>query len=323
MSGQLRIINGATIRRLAPPEKLIGWMREAMIAVSRREVELPLRRAIVLPGGMGAIGIMPGYVGAEANSAGVKLVSLVPPERRKGSSHLGLMVLYDADGLVPEAILCGGTVTAIRTSAATANATDLLARKDATKLPTLGSGEQAAAHIDALRVVRPIDDVRIWGVNQDNAQRLAIEKGGRSCKTVEEALDGADIVCTVTAASEPILFGRQLADGMHVNLVGSSFPDKREVDDEVVTKSRFFIDYLPSTLDQAGEFLHARETGLVTDNHILGEIGAVATGEITGRQSDADITVYKSLGVAAQDIMTARRVFELACSAGLGTLANI
>ena len=101
------------------------------------------------------------------------------------------------------------------------------------------------------------------------------------------------------------------------------FPDKREVDDEVVTKSRFFIDYLPSTLDQAGEFLHARETGLVTDNHILGEIGAVATGEITGRQSDADITVYKSLGVAAQDIMTARRVFELACSAGLGTLANI
>jgi ornithine cyclodeaminase len=156
MSGQLRIINGATIRRLAPPEKLIGWMREAMIAVSRREVELPLRRAIVLPGGMGAIGIMPGYVGAEANSAGVKLVSLVPPERRKGSSHLGLMVLYDADGLVPEAILCGGTVTAIRTSAATANATDLLARKDATKLTILGSGEQAAAHIDALRVVRPM-----------------------------------------------------------------------------------------------------------------------------------------------------------------------
>lgn len=319
----LRIIDGATIRRLAPPDKLIGWMREAMIAVSRREVELPMRRAMVLPDDMGAIGMMPGYVGAEANSAGVKLVSLVPPERRKGSSHLGLMVLYDADGLVPVAILCGGTVTAVRTSAATANATDLLARKDATKLAILGSGEQAAAHIDALRMVRSIDDVRIWGIDQDQVRHLAAEKGGRACNTVDEALDGTDIVCTLTAASEPILFGRQLADGMHVNLVGSSFPDKREADDEVVTKSRFFVDYLPSTLDQAGEFLHAREAGLVSDDHILGEIGAIATGEIEGRKSHSDITVYKSLGVAAQDIMTARRVFKLACDAGLGTLADI
>ncbi|WP_088308489.1 ornithine cyclodeaminase family protein [Novosphingobium sp. B 225] len=323
MSSQLRIIDGATIRRLAPPEKLIGWMREAMIAVSRREVELPLRRALVLPGDMGAVGMMPGYVGAEVNSAGVKLVSLVPPARRKGSSHLGLMVLYDADGLVPEAILCGGTVTAVRTSAATANATDLLARKDASKLAILGSGEQAAAHIDALRQVRSIDEVRIWGIDQDNAERLAREKGGRACSSVDEALDGADIVCTVTAASEPILFGRQLAPGMHVNLVGSSFPDKREADDEVVTRSRFFIDYLPSTMDQAGEFLHAREAGLVGDDHIQGEIGAVATGEIAGRQSDHEITVYKSLGVAAQDIVTARRIFELARDADLGTLASV
>lgn len=323
MSSQLRIIDGATIRRLAPPDKLIGWMREAMIAVSRREVELPLRRALVLPGDMGAVGMMPGYVGAEVNSAGVKLVSLVPPARRKGSSHLGLMVLYDADGLVPEAILCGGTVTAVRTSAATANATDLLARKDARKLAILGTGEQAAAHIDALRAVRAIDDLRIWGINKDNAERLAREKGGRACRTVDETLDGADIVCTLTAASEPILFGRQLAPGMHVNLVGSSFPDKREADDEVVTRSRFFIDYLPSTMDQAGEFLHARAAGLVGDDHIQGEIGAVATGEIAGRQSDHEITVYKSLGVAAQDIVTARRIFELARDADLGTLASV
>ncbi|MFN9579889.1 MAG: ornithine cyclodeaminase family protein [Novosphingobium sp.] len=323
MSSQLRIIDGATIRRLAPPDKLIGWMREAMIAVSRREVELPLRRALVLPGDMGAVGMMPGYVGAEVNSAGVKLVSLVPPARRKGSSHLGLMVLYDADGLVPEAILCGGTVTAVRTSAATANATDLLARKDASKLAILGSGEQAAAHIDALRQVRSIDEVRIWGIDPDQVRALAKEKGARACTSVDEALAGADIVCTLTAASEPILFGRQLAPGMHVNLVGSSFPDKREADDEVVTRSRFFIDYLPSTMDQAGEFLHARAAGLVEDDHIQGEIGAVATGEIAGRQSDHEITVYKSLGVAAQDIVTARRTFELARVADLGTLASV
>lgn len=323
MSAPLRIIDGDTIRRLAPPKELIGWMREAMIAVSKREVELPLRRGMPLPDGMGAIGMMPGYVGGSIQSAGVKLVSLVPPERRKGSSHLGLMVLYDADGLLPVAVLCGGTITAIRTSAATANATDLLARKDSKALAILGSGEQAQAHIDAIRAIRPIEDLRIWGIDAGAVQALADAKGGRACTTVAQAVDGADIVCTVTAASDPILFGKDLSPGTHVNLVGSSFPDKREADDEVVTRSRFYVDYLPSTLDQAGEFLHAREAALVTEDHIIGEIGGVASGDITGRQNDDEITLYKSLGVAAQDIVTARRVYDLACEAGLGTLAEV
>ena len=115
MSTPLRIIDSATVRRLAPPEQLIDWMRDAMISTSRRAVELPLRRGMVLPGGLGVIGMMPGYVGDETASAGVKLVSLVPPARRRGSSHLGLMVLYDADGLVPQAVLCGATITALRT----------------------------------------------------------------------------------------------------------------------------------------------------------------------------------------------------------------
>lgn len=323
MSAPLRIIDGDTIRRLAPPKELIGWMREAMIAVSKREVELPLRRGMPLPDGMGTIGMMPGYVGSSVQSAGVKLVSLVPPERRKGSSHLGLMVLYDADGLLPVAVLCGGTITAIRTSAATANATDLLARKDAKSLAILGSGEQARTHVDAIRAIRPIEDLRIWGIDAGAVQALADAKGGRACTTVAEAVDGADIVCTVTAASDPILFGKELSPGTHVNLVGSSFPDKREADDEVVTRSRFYVDYLPSTLDQAGEFLHAREAGLVSEEHIVGEIGGVATGEVMGRQNDDEITLYKSLGVAAQDIVTARRVYDLACEAGLGTLAEV
>ncbi len=323
MSAPLRIIDGNTIRRLAPPKELIGWMREAMIAVSKREVELPLRRGMPLPDGMGAIGMMPGYVGGSVQSAGVKLVSLVPPERRKGSSHLGLMVLYDADGLLPFAVLCGGTITAIRTSAATANATDLLARKDANSLAILGSGEQAQAHVDAIRAIRSIEDLRIWGIDGAAVQAIAEEKAGRACATVAEAVDGADIVCTVTAASDPILFGKDLSPGTHVNLVGSSFPDKREADDEVVTRSRFYVDYLPSTLDQAGEFLHAREAGLVTEEHIVGEIGSVASGDITGRQNDDEITLYKSLGVAAQDIVTARRVYDLACEAGLGTIAEV
>lgn len=323
MSVALRVIDGATIRRLAPPERLIPWMREAMLAVSGGEAVLPLRQALVLPDEAGAIGMMPGHVGGDIDAAGVKLVSLVPVERRRGSSHLGLMVLYDGEGLVPHAILCGATVTAIRTSAVTAVATDALARRDTRRLAVLGAGEQGEAHVAALRHVRPFDDVRIWDIRSDAAAALAARAGARAVATVEEAVDGVDVVCAVTAAREPILRGAAIAPGTHVNLVGSSFPEAREADDELVVRSRFFVDYRPSTLAQAGEFLHARAAGLIDDTHIVGEIGAVLAGAVAGRRHDDEVTVYKSLGVAAQDIVTAHHVAALAAADGLGTVAAV
>lgn len=323
MSTSFRIIDAATIQRLAPPERLIEWMREAMVTVSRREVELPLRQALVLPGGMGAVGMMPGYVGGGINAAGVKLVSLVPPERRKGSSHLGLMVLYDADGLLPVAVLCGATVTAVRTSAVTAVATDALARKDTRILAVLGAGEQGEAHVRALRQVRRFEEVRVWDIRAEAAEGLAARQGCRAVASVEEAVAGADVVCTVTAAREPILPGALIAPGTHVNLIGSSFPDARETDDDLVVKSRFFVDYKPSTMAQAGEFLNALNAGLVREDHIVGEIGTVLDGSISGRTGDEDVTVYKSLGVAAQDIVTAHYVFAEAEKQGAGSIAHI
>lgn len=323
MSTSFRIIDAATIQRLAPPELLIEWMREAMVAVSRREVELPLRQALVLPDGMGAVGMMPGYVGGAINAAGVKLVSLVPPERRKGSSHLGLMVLYDADGLLPVALLCGATVTAIRTSAVTAAATDALARKDARVLAVLGAGEQGEAHVCALRHVRQFDEVRVWDIRADAAEGLALRQNCHAAASVEEAVTGADVICTVTAAREPILPGALVGPGTHVNLVGSSFPDARETDDDLVAKSRFFVDYKPSTMAQAGEFLHALKSRRVSEDHIQAEIGAVIDGVAGGRRQDTEITVYKSLGVAAQDIVTAHRIHALACAAGAGMLGQV
>lgn len=323
MSVALRVIDGATIRRLAPPERLIPWMREAMLAVSGGEAVLPLRQALVLPDEAGAIGMMPGHVGGDIDAAGVKLVSLVPVERRRGSSHLGLMVLYDGEGLVPHAILCGATVTAIRTSAVTAVATDALARRDTRRLAVLGAGEQGEAHVAALRHVRPFDDVRIWDIRSDAAAALAARAGARAVATVEEAVDGVDVVCAVTAAREPILRGAAIAPGTHVNLVGSSFPEAREADDELVVRSRFFVDYRPSTLAQAGEFLQARAAGLIDDTHIVGEIGAVLAGAVAGRRHDDEVTVYKSLGVAAQDIVTAHHVAALAAADGLGTVAAV
>lgn len=325
MTPPIRILDGATVRALAPPADLIGWMREAMQLVSARDVELPLRRGMAMPDGTGAIGIMPGFVGGEIQSAGVKLVSLVPPEYRRGSSHLGVMVLYDADGLLPRAILCGATVTAIRTSAVTAVATDALARKNARVLAVLGTGEQAEAHVAALRHVRQFDDIRLWSrdVTTLRAIRLAEQVGARLHSRIEDAVDGADVICTTTSAREPILPGALLEPGMHVNLVGSSTADAREVDDDAVALARFFIDFRPSAMDQAGELLHAIASGRVTEAHIVGEIGAVLKGNCVGRTCADQITMYKSLGVAAQDIVAARQILLRAEQEGRGFIVNM
>ena len=327
MSTPLRIIDSATVRRLAPPDQLIDWMRDAMISTSRRAVELPLRRGMVLPGGLGVIGMMPGYVGDETASAGVKLVSLVPPARRRGSSHLGLMVLYDADGLVPQAVLCGATVTALRTAAVSALATSALARPDASVLAILGAGEQAAAHIPALMAVRPFKKIVIWARRPEQAEALAatlrVPAEIALAPNVQQAVASADVICTVTSAKEPILQGEWLSPGTHINLVGSSSADAREADDAVVQRSRFFVDYIPSTLDQAGEFLHAKNAGLVDDAHIVAELGAVLDGSADGRRNPQEITVYKSLGIAAQDVVTARQVFRTACEGGFGVVAAV
>lgn len=325
----LRIIDGETIRRLAPPKDLIDWMKEAMIAVSDRDVELPLRRGMPLPGGRGAIGMMPGFIGGAADAAGVKLVSLVPPDRRKGSSHLGLMVLYDGDGLVPQAILCGATITALRTAAMSAAATDALAREDARTLAIFGAGEQAEAHVDALCAIRDFKHITLWARRPEQAKALVARLRGRHKAAFEiagethAAAKNADVICTVTGASDPFLFARDIAPGTHINLVGSSFPDKREASDDLVTASAFYIDYLPSTLDQAGEFLHARDAGIIDESHIQSEIGRVFSGAYQGRETREEITVYKSLGVAAQDIMTASNIFRRAEKADLGACASV
>jgi ornithine cyclodeaminase len=223
----------------------------------------------------------------------------------------------------------GGVLTAIRTAAATAVATEKLARTNSRTLAILGCGEEAESHLRAIPEVRELDEVRVWGRNKDKAKKFVDEHGPAVkakvvvADSVEQAVQGADIVCTVTAASEPILFGRSIEKGIHINLVGSSFPDKAEVDTELVVRSLYFVDYRESALAQACEFLRAKEEGAVDDAHIVAEIGEVLMGEADGRRSDEEITVYKSLGVIAQDLAAATYVWKQAESRGLGTVAQI
>jgi len=321
---ELLILSGEDVRALAPVDDLIGWMREAMILTSKRDVALPLRRSLDLPDGMGMIGMMPGYLGGDIASAGVKLVSLVPPARRKGSSHLGLMVLYEADGLVPIAVLCGATVTAVRTSAMTAAASEALANRDAKILTIVGGGEQALAHARALRRIRDFSEFRMWSYDPAEASRFVDELkmtdnlDFTALPTVAEAVRGADVICTTTSASEPILFGEMISPGAHVNLVGSSHRDAAEADTGLVARAEYFIDFKPSTMDQAAELLRAIEEGAVSETHIKAEIGEVLAGAKSGRSGPDAITVYKSVGVASQDIITARRVYDAARAQGRG-----
>ena len=324
----LTMVSAASMQRLALKLDLPEILRSAMTAVSRGETELPLRWALRLPKSRGMLGMMPGYYGP-TDAAGIKLVSLVPPSLRDGrSSHLGLMILYDANGLVPRAILCGATLTNLRTAAATALATDVLARTDAQRLAVLGTGEQADAHLSALAAVRRFDEVLIWGRQRSAARALAERHSERFrrvtvCASADEAVAGADVVCTVTASSTPIFSGASLQPGTHLNLVGSSTPDKRECDTEAVRRSRYFVDYRASAFAQAGELLTAISEGVVTEQHVVAEIGEVISGRAEGRRGAADITAYKSLGVAAQDLAVASALLAAAHLSGDGVKVEI
>jgi ornithine cyclodeaminase len=326
---KVRFIPGADLRRILTYPACIGVVRKAMIETSRRNVSLPLRHGMPLPGGRGLFGMMYGYLG-QPESFGIKLVSLFPGNAQAGfSSHMGLVVLYEAKHGKPAAIMDGSVVTAIRTAAASAVATDALARRDAKTLAILGTGEQAESHLRAIPVVRGITKARVWGRNPEhvkdfiaaNAQELRAPI--EPADSVAAAIADADIVCAVTSSPTPILFGRDVRSGTHVNLVGSSFPDRAEADTELVVKSRYLVDYRESALAQAGEFLKAKAEGTVNDGHIVAEIGQVLAGNVTGRVHAEEITVYKSLGIAAQDLAAASFVLAEAEREGAGLLVDL
>jgi len=317
------VVGSVDVRRLVPMRDCLPVLRRTMQAVSRGEAVLPLRIGSSAPGGAVAAVAMPGWIGGPA-ALGAKLISVTRDGGARGSSsHQGIVVLFDeADG-TPVGIVDATSVTALRTAAASAVATDALARDDAKTLAILGTGEQAREHLDALVLVRRIRDVRMWGRTREHAEALATEASARLglhirvAGSVREAVDGADIVATTTAARDPILEGAWLAPGTHVNLVGASGRAAREVDDAVVTRARFFVDYRASALAQAGELLHAKGDDAAA--FIAGEIGEVLSGKVAGRTGAEQITVYKSLGIAAQDLALATEVLARARAAGAGT----
>ena len=322
----LLFVGGADVRRALPMSDCIEAVDRAMRALSNGGADVPLRTVMQLPGGRNFFGVMPGYL-QDPRGLGAKIITIFPDNAKLGlASHVGLVLLFDTQTGFPLAVMDAAEITAIRTAAASAVATRALARRDASHLAILGTGEQAATHLESISEVRSLRTVRLWGRSIEKATRFAAEHGPRLSltievsKTAEEAVKGADIICTVTASPEPVLNGVWLARGAHVNLVGSSRLNSREADDDVVAGSRFFVDSRTSARAEAGELKHAIDAGLVSDSHILGEIGEVLSGKVVGRTGNHDITVYKSLGVAAQDLAAAHVIYDRAMHDGIGTV---
>jgi ornithine cyclodeaminase len=314
------VIGRETVARQLTYEVCIPLMRQAMIALSQGRTRQILRSILDLGEG-NALGVMPGAMDDAA--FGAKLVSVYPDNFAKGGpSHQGVITLFDpADG-APICVVDAGEVTAIRTAAASAAATDVLARADAQRLAILGYGEQAWRHAGAMAKVRDLSRVTVWGRSPNIADtfvKRVRDELGLNCvaaPSVEAAVADADIICTTTAAAEPILFSRQVADGTHLNLVGSSRAGPSEVDTALVARVRLFADHRDGVLAQGAEFLKAKAEGLVDDAHVLGEIGEVMAGTLPGRLSDADVTAYKSLGSVVQDIACAWKLYQDARAGG-------
>ena len=327
-------LNREDVEALLPMEECIEVVETGLRVMARGGAVQPLRTAYWMPDRLGLLGVMPGMLGGLAADGqpvvGVKVLTVVPENYLHGEeSHQGLVMLFEQKRGRPLAILDASAVTAIRTAAASAVATRALARPDAGDLAILGSGTQARSHLDAMRTVRNLRRVRVWSRNPESARRFAKQESDRSGLEVEpvesaqEAVEGADLLCTVTAAKEPVLNGDWIAPGAHINAVGACTAVTRELDAAAVARSRLFTDRRESALAEAGDFLLARQEGAVTDAHLLGELGEVLEGTVPGRRSPEEITLFKSLGIAVEDLASGRYAYNKALASGRGTVLNL
>lgn len=323
------ILTHDEVQQLLPMDECIGVMREALSALATGQVYQPLRTAIRPPGAAGLLGLMPAYRSGARAVYGLKAVCVFPGNAAQGrDAHQGAVMLFSAETGELMAMLNASAVTAIRTAAVSGVATDLLAREDAIELAIIGAGVQARAHLIAMACVRPIRRVRVASRDFSHAMQFAQETRYHllapidPAETVEEAVSGADIIVTATTAAEPILKREWLAPGVHVNAVGSSIASAREIDTATMAAAALFVDRRESTLNESGDYLFAAREGAIDPEHIRAEIGEVLIGAKPGRTADDELTVFKSLGLAIEDLAAADYAYRKAQQTGVGTWAD-
>ncbi|HKO97391.1 MAG TPA: ornithine cyclodeaminase family protein [Pyrinomonadaceae bacterium] len=330
------ILSHDQVVRLLPMKECIAVMREAVTALAKDQIHQPLRTIIRPPDAKGVMGLMPAY-GAGAvvsgNDAsgheaafGLKVVCVFPQNPAKGKdAHQGAVSLFSGETGELLAMMNASAITAIRTAAVSGVATDLLAKPTAGTLAMIGSGVQARTHLMAMSEVRSIKRCRIASRRFEQARKLAEEMSPEfmfplePVETVEEALQGADLIVTATNAAEPVVKREWISPGAHLNVVGSSRPNTREVDSETMAAASLFVDRRESTINEAGDYLFALREGLIGSEHIRAELGEVLIGEQPGRTSAEEITLFKSLGLGVEDLFAAGYVFRRAKKGNVGT----
>ncbi len=318
------VVNQGEVARLLPMKECIEVMARAFAALARGGATMPQRQIVWLPDRSAALGLMPAQ-SSELGAIGVKAVTFFP--RNEGTeldSHQGAVLLFESGRGRLLAVIDATSVTAIRTAAVTALATRLLSREDAGDLALVGSGVQARTHLEALLLVRRIRRVRVASKTMERARAFADRETKRHgiaiepCDSVRKAVEGADLVCAATSSREPVVLGEWLSPGAHVNAVGSSVPSARELDAAAVSKSRLFVDRREAALAEAGDFLLAKKEGAVGDDHIAADLGELVVGAVPGRRSASEITLFKSVGLAIEDLAAAQHIYNKARGAGIG-----
>ncbi|HYC61148.1 MAG TPA: ornithine cyclodeaminase family protein [Thermoanaerobaculia bacterium] len=293
------VLSERDVEELLTMERCIEVMAGALSALARGEVHNPLRQAIRAPGAPGLLGLMPAWRAGEPAYYALKEVCVFPGNPKRGlDTHLGAVILHSGDTGEPLAFMNAAAITAIRTAAVSAVATRLLAREDASVLAIIGKGVQAQSHRRAIPLVRPIREIRMCGRGE----------------SVEEAVRGADVIVTATNSREPILRREWVSVGAHINAVGSSIAAARELEADLVASASLFVDRRESTVNESGDYLAAVEHGAV----IRAELGELLLGSAEGRKSPGEITLFKSLGLAVEDLAAAAFLYETSRREGRG-----
>ena len=314
----LFVLSEADVHGLLDMDSCIRAMEDVLAALERDELTMPLR-FMVRSGGEQLMGLMPAHRAGDAPLFSLKEIVVTPGNSARGlDPHQGAVLLHDGETGLLQAVVNASAITEIRTAAVSAVATKLLARPGARTVAILGAGVQGRSHAGAMRSVVADAELRIWSRTPAHAEALALEAHAVVCSTAEEALDGADVVCTCTSSSDPIVRRTWLASGAHVNSVGSSIPSARELDADLVAEASLFVDRRESTVNESGDYLAAVEEAGIGPEHIRGELGELLIGSAAGRRDDDEVTLFKSLGLAVEDLAAAALCVERARERGVG-----
>jgi ornithine cyclodeaminase/alanine dehydrogenase-like protein (mu-crystallin family) len=314
----VRILDFDQVSRLLPMDECIAAMEEVLAALARDELFNPLRRAERPPGASSLMGLMTAY--RAGGPYALKAVVVAPENAARGlDPHQGTVTLFDGETGVPRAILNASAITAIRTAAVSAVATRALMRDGARTLAILGTGHQAGPHLEAHRAVHDWERVVMWSRTPGRAARFEVDEAA----SAEAAVRDADVVVTVTSAREPVVERDWLKQGAHITAAGSSIPTTRELDSRTMADASLFVDRRESTLNEAGDYLFPMREGLIGPEHIAAELGEVLVGAHPGRASDDELTVFKSLGLAVEDLAAAEHVLRRAEAEGVGSVVPL